>query len=148
MSTLTTPSMSKSIFRVRTVLGCVVGAATSILLAVVAVRSLPEFFDPVIAPLPEIFAEAVTEQQRSELSPKVREFLEQIESGHVTGNLASNFADVLLEADETVVDQRFKTYLFSLDGHPPKIEGHPFIFARVQSKTGRVIRCGTSSYCW
>jgi hypothetical protein len=144
MSTLSTPSIPKKAARVRAMLWCVACLAVSVLLTIIAVRCLPGPLEP----LPEIFVEVVTDKQRSDLSPKVREFLQKIEARQVSGKPASDFADVLSEADETEDGKRFKIYFFSLDGHAPSIEDHPFIFAMVESKTGRIIRCGVSSRCW
>lgn len=99
--------------------------------------------DPIIESTPARIDVIATEEQRSALSPKVRELLEKIEAGEVAGKLASNF-DVLHEADKTQGGKRFQMSLFSLDGHTGDLEGHPVIYVQVQLRTGRIIHCGTA----
>jgi hypothetical protein len=99
--------------------------------------------DPIVEPTPARLDIQATVEQRAALTPQVRELLEKIEAGAVSGEMAREFR-VLDESDKTQGGKGFRTYLFSLDGHTGDLEGHPVIYVQVQLKTGRIIHCGTA----
>lgn len=124
----------------------VVGIACVLLvwLGISASRDL----DPIVEPTPEALELAVSDEQRVKLSPRVRELLEKIEAGALSGEMANDFVDVFAEATKTSGDKQFRTYHFSLDGHTGYLEGHPVVYVQVQLKSGRIIHCGVAVPCY
>ena len=110
------------------------------------IKSLSEL-DPIIEPTPAQMEFPPTAEQRAAVSSKVRDLLERIEAGKVSGKMASDF-EVLAEADKINGGKQFRTYWFSLDGHTGELEGHPVIYVQVQLKTGRIIHCGVGTPVW
>lgn len=104
--------------------------------------------DPIVEPTPAQISIAASAEQRAALHPKVRELLEQMEAGKVSGATASDFAEALSQATKVSRGKRFQTYDFSLNGHTGYLEGHPVVYVQVQLKTGRIIRCGTVVPCY
>jgi hypothetical protein len=88
----------------------------------------------------------ITAAQREELSPAVRQLLEEIESRQAAGKPAAMYSEALQQA--TKIDQRgpYKAYFFNVIPETEP-EGRPVIMVYVD-RSGRIMHCGTDVPVW
>lgn len=89
----------------------------------------------------------VAPELRERLSPEIRGLLDDVEGKKAAGSLASNYAKVLSEANEIRRGKNSTWYIIYLDDADDR-EYHPDLFLFVDNKSGRIMKCGTTTSEW